>query len=71
MIAPTMVVAPARYVLIPLASIVTGYTVKAIEKKIEAGVWVEGRQWKIGPDGRIFIDLEGYIRWVENQYPGA
>ena len=32
-----VVLAPARYVLLPLANLITGYSVKAMERKIEAG----------------------------------
>jgi hypothetical protein len=59
-------VVPARYVLLPLAHVVTGYTVKAMERKIERGDWVEGRVWRHAPDGRILIDLVGFQRWVES-----
>lgn len=55
----------APYVTIELAASLTGYTQLAIEKKIEKGVWVEGREWKKAPDGRRLISLEGYKRWVE------
>jgi hypothetical protein len=62
-----LVVAPARYVLLPLANLMTGYTVKAMERKIERGDWVEGKVWRRAPDGHIVIDVQGYQRWVENQ----
>jgi len=58
---------PARYVLLPLAEKITGYSVKAMERKIERGDWSEGKVWKRAPDGRICIDLVGYEKWVENQ----
>ncbi len=58
-------VLPARYVLLSLASVITGYSVKAIERKIERGDWQEGKVWKRAPDGRVVIDLVGYNRWVE------
>lgn len=61
------VVAPARYVLLPLANLITGYTVKAMERKIERGDWVEGKVWRRAPDGHILIDIQGYQRWVESQ----
>ncbi len=61
-----IVLAPARYVLLPLANLLTGYSVKAMQRKIERGDWVEGRVWRHAPDGRILIDLEGYQKWVEN-----
>lgn len=60
------VLLPARYVLLPLANMVTGYSVKAMERKIERGDWVEGKVWRRAPDGRILIDLTGYQKWVEN-----
>ena len=49
----------------------TGYTKRAVEGKIAAGVWLEGVHFRRAPDGHILIDLEGYERWVENQRPGA
>ena len=60
------VLAPARYVLLPLANLITGYSVKAMERKIERGDWVEGKVWRRAPDGRILLDLIGYQKWVEN-----
>lgn len=60
-------VAPARYVLLRVANIVTGYSVKAMERKIERGDWQEGKVWRRAPDGHIMIDLQGYQRWVEDQ----
>lgn len=58
-------VVPTRYVLLPLASLVTGYTIKAMERKIERGDWLENKVWRRAPDGRILIDLIGYQKWVE------
>ena len=60
-------VVPARYVLLPLANLVTGYSVKAMERKIERGDWEEGKVWRRAPDGRICIDLVGYEKWVESR----
>ena len=62
---PSPPVLPARYVLLSLASVITGYSVKAIERKIERGDWQEGKVWKRAPDGRVVIDLVGYNKWVE------
>lgn len=58
-------VAPAPYVTVPLAAIITGLTEKAIYRKIESGKWVEGREFLRSPDGGIFISLKGYQRWLE------
>ena len=50
---------------IPRPAELTGYSVKAIERKIEGGLWVEGREWRKAPDGRRLIDMRGYDAWVE------
>jgi hypothetical protein len=60
-------VVPAKYVLLPLAEAITGYTVKAIERKIERGDWIEGKVWIRAPDGRILLNIPGYERWVEGR----
>src|SRR5208283_4794701 len=60
-----VVVGTARYVLLPLANLLTGYSVKAMERKIERGDWQEGKVWRRAPDGHILIDVLGYQRWVE------
>jgi hypothetical protein len=53
-----------RYVTIPRASELTGYSQDAIRTKIKRGVWLEGLMFIKGPDGRILIDLEAYEQWV-------
>ena len=63
--AEPIVVGTARYVLLPLANLLTGYSVKAMERKIERGDWQEGKVWRRAPDGRVLIDVLGYQRWVE------
>lgn len=63
--------APARYVKLPLFEAISGYTEKAIRRKIEEGHWLEGKQFRRAPDGHILIDLEGYYRWVENPKQAA
>jgi hypothetical protein len=60
------VVAPTRYVLLSLAQLITGYSIKAMERKIERGDWTEGKVWRRAPDGRILIDLTGFQKWVES-----
>lgn len=55
----------APYVLIPKAAELTGYSPKAIERKIERGIWVEGREWVKAPDGRRLISMKGVQQWVE------
>ncbi len=57
----------ARYLTIAKFSAESGYSAKAIEVKIARGVWLEGRQFRRAPDGRILIDTQGYEQWVEGQ----
>jgi hypothetical protein len=45
----------------------TNYSVKAVQRKIERGVWLEGREYHRAPDGHIVIDIEGYNRWVRGE----
>lgn len=63
--APVTQLVPTRYVLLPIASALTGYSVKAMQRKIATGVWPEDKVWRRAPDGRICVDLEGYAKWVE------
>lgn len=58
-----------RYVVISRAAELTGYSAKAIQRKIQDGVWPEGLMWKRAPDKRVLIDMDGYDRWVENGNP--
>ena len=60
-------VTTTRYIRPPLFEQLTGYTQKAVRRKIEDGVWVEGRQCRRAPDGHILIDMQGYEKWVEGQ----
>ena len=55
----------APYVTIKLAAAQTGLSEKAIRRKIEEGVWLEGREWRRAPDGRLYISLRGYQAWIE------
>jgi len=57
----------ARYVLLSLATNMTGYTVKAMQRKIERGEWIEGKVWLRAPDGRILISIAGFEKWVEGR----
>lgn len=57
----------SKYVLIVKFADDTGYSDKAVRRKIEDGVWVEGVHYRRAPDGRIHIDTEAYEKWVEGQ----
>ncbi len=61
----------AQFVTIERASVLTGYSQKAIRRKIEDGVWLEGQLWTKAPDGRILIDMENYHKWVRGELSAA
>jgi hypothetical protein len=54
-----------RYVLVNKFCELTGYTDKAVRRKIEEGVWVEGIHYRRAPDGHLTIDIQNYYNWVE------
>lgn len=56
-----------RYVLIAKFCEMTGYSDKAVRRKIEEGVWLQNQVYRRAPDGHILIDMEGFERWVEGQ----
>jgi hypothetical protein len=62
-LAPVMVPL-SRFVLANIASAATGLTVKAMEHLRASGQWIEGRHYR-RRNGRIFIDMHAYERWVE------
>lgn len=44
----------------------SGYTEKAIRRKIEDGRWLEHHEFVRAPDGNILISTEGYEAWATN-----
>lgn len=54
-----------QWVLIHVFSSLTGYTEKAIRRKIEEGVWIQGKHYRKAPDGRITMNVQEYYKWVE------
>lgn len=44
----------------------SGDTANAVHAKRKKGVWLDGIQCKMGPDGNIWINLIEVERWVEN-----
>lgn len=54
-----------RWLTISKFAAESGYSEKAIRRKIEDRIWAEGRIWRKAPDGRILISTEGYEEWVE------
>ena len=65
-VVPQVTVAPAPYVLLSLAAKITGLTVGAMEHKIARGQWLKNREYRKGPDGRIYVSIDGYRLWVES-----
>lgn len=54
-----------RYQLIKRFCELSGNTEKAVRRKIEDGVWREGREYRRAPDGRIYVDGMGVQKWIE------
>lgn len=55
---------PAPFVTIRLFATMSGYTEKAIRRKIERGVWLEDREYVRAPDGHILISTKGFAQWA-------
>lgn len=43
----------------------TGFTPKAVERKIERGDWLEGYEYHRSRSGAITVFLPGYERWAQ------
>lgn len=54
-----------RYLTIMKFAAESGYTEDAVRNKIKNGVWLEQVVWLKAPDGRILIDVKGYMAWVQ------
>jgi hypothetical protein len=63
--APSVAVVAARFVTLQHAAAMTGKSVKAMQRKIERGIWVEGKHFR-RRDGGVYIDMDAYSRWVED-----
>lgn len=62
---------PERYVRPVLFWLLTGISKKAVERKIQRGAWLEGKEFIYDPDGLVLVDREGYKRWAEGRRRGA
>jgi hypothetical protein len=56
-----------EWVLIPVFSQLTGYSEKAVRRKIEDGVWIRGRHYRKAPDGRMTMNIQCYYAWAEGK----
>lgn len=54
-----------QWVLIPVFCSLSGYTDKAVRRKMGEGVWIQGKHYKKAPDGRIHMSMPEYYKWVE------
>lgn len=45
---------------------ISGDTVDAVKQRRKKGEWAEGKHSKLGPNGRIWVNLEQVDRWIEN-----
>lgn len=57
-------VATARRARIKVAAVALGLSEGAIRKKLERGIWIEGKHWHRSPDGCIYIDMPAVDRWI-------
>lgn len=60
-------VTAARFVTVELFSAMTGLSPGAVHKRIERGVYLEGKQLRRAPDGRIWMDTKGHEQWVARE----
>lgn len=65
-LAASIVLAPDRYVTIELFSVLTGFTIEAIRRRKDRGVWT----FFIVRDGTVLVDREGYREWVSGDHAG-
>lgn len=61
----------SRYALLKVFCDKTGYTEKAVRRKIEEGIFVEGKHYRKAPDGHIFMSWEEFDKWVEGERAAA
>ncbi|MCU8036994.1 excisionase family protein [Shewanella sp. SM69] len=56
---------PAKWVRGNLLPNVFGITSEAARKYRERGVWLEGRQWRYDPIGRVVYNVPEIEHWME------
>lgn len=55
-----------RCILLQRFCELTGYTEKAVRRKVESGIWPIGVIAQKAPDGHVMIDVLAYDRWVRS-----
>jgi len=46
----------------------SGETEMTVKKRRQKGVWADGKQCKIGPNGKIWVNPQEVDKWVENYH---
>ena len=54
----------AGLVTVRKAAELIGLSENAIRRKREEGIWLEGREIVVGPDKRLYVDIEAFQKWV-------
>lgn len=44
----------------------SGDTINGAHAKRKKGLWLDGRQCKLGPDGNLWVNLLEIDKWIEN-----
>lgn len=54
-----------KWVTVKKLSEISGYTVKAIQNKVDRGIWRRGIHMTIAPDGRRLFNIASIEKWIE------
>ena len=57
---------PLRWIKLNKYCELSGDTRDAVHTRRRKGVWIDGMQCRIGPDGNLWINPEEVSRWVES-----
>lgn len=66
MLIVTGVIKMVKWVKLKKYCQISGDTSNAVHAKRKRGMWLDGIQCKIGPDGNVWINLDEVEKWVEN-----
>lgn len=64
---PIINLVPEPYVTVKLYETLTGITEKATRRRMERGVWIEGKHFIRDPQGTILINREACRKWAEGE----
>lgn len=60
---------PLKWVRLSKYCLWSGDTVAAVRARRKKGQWLNGVQCRLGPDGKLWINLREVEKWVEHQAP--